>query len=161
MKKLLTAVAVTGLLGVGTANAGFYCSVTNAACDAPNKAPNPQCQKYEGSNYANEKHLEWHFGMTFPDTTPFKYESQDVVCFVDGGILYNVMPNIAGFPKIPSLSSGPTQGPGSGPKSGVVYRGDNARWLIDNLRSYPLDMQGIPNVATPVTRDAFFNTIKP
>lgn len=155
MKKL--AVAVSLLFGVvGAANAGFYCSVTNAACDAPAKAPNPQCQAVQGTNYANDKHLEWHFGLPFPDTTPFKYESQDVVCFVDGGLLRDALPNIGGLTKMPSLSPGAV---GGGP--GLVYRGDEARWLIDNLRNYPGTVGGQSNVATPITRDVFFSTIKP
>lgn len=157
MKKLISAVAVAALLGVaGTANAGFYCSVSNAECKvaAVGKVELPNCQARTGSNYANSKFLEWHWGLEFPDTTPFNYEQSDVVCFVDNYMYTNVVAQIQGFPKVPVLMNQKSVG--------LVYRGDDARFLIDNLRSIPYGTDNGPaNAATPVQRTDFFRSFQP
>lgn len=146
MKKLLSAVAVAGALAAGSANAGFYCKLEGYNSGLANT----------GASSATSKTLEWHWGQAFPDTTPFDYRNKDVVCFVDGGILYEVVPLIGGLKKVLTLSSGLTQGPGSGPQVGVAYRGDDARFLIDNLRSVPYTSGGAPNSGNPGIRLADF-----
>lgn len=163
MKKSILAVAL--MFGfVSAANAGFYCKLNEGQsfCAQAEHKAEQQCNANTGTSRANQFVLEWHWGDQFPDTTPFKYESKDVVCFIDAGLLYTVMDQVwGGVTRIPSLEYGLTQKYGSGPKVGVIHRGDEARFLIDNLRSVPYTNYGEMNVNPGNYLSDFVNKFNP
>lgn len=151
MKKALA--LALALAFAGTANAGLYCKLEGYSSGLPAGT---------GISFANSKALEWHWGQAFPSTASFDYVGKDVVCFVDGGMLYNVVSQIGGIPHVRSLEDGTTQGTGSGPQVGVIYRGDIARFLIDNLKSQPYEKQGSPNSGNSGVKLAdFAASVKP
>lgn len=164
MKKNLVAAVVASVfvLAASAAQAGFYCRVTSSECQNSDDFKNkPVCSVRTGTSYANEHTLEWHWQDTFPNTDPFHYETKNVLCFADGYVLYNLLPQLTGFPHVAPLQNGTTQGPGSGAKVGVIYRGDDARFLIDNLRSVPYGSDGWANSGNPGTNLAGSNAFKP
>jgi hypothetical protein len=59
----------------------------------------------------------------------------DVVCFVNGKLYLDLRDNVTGIRGFPVQGAipNPYPGTGDGKGPGTVYRGDAARWLIDNL----------------------------
>lgn len=125
MKRILLATLV-GMFAV-TANAALWCK-------------NDEGQTYkwrindprpvDSANFKNQNHL-W--------PAPIFNTQGNVVCFLNGQLYRDVASNtlgIRGFPVLASIPFDLVEGVNLGDNSaGVVYRGDQARWLIDNLPS--------------------------
>jgi len=65
-----------------------------------------------------------------PNKIPVDFDlrnERDVICFVNGPLLTNLLPQVQGLPHIPGIVTAPGNG------DGLMYRGDFARFLIDNL----------------------------
>lgn len=88
----------------------------------------------------NEKghQLVWKVGMLTPilkngrdpNKVPVDFDlraERDVMCFVNGPLLTTFLPSIQGIPQISGIVSAPGNG------DGLIFRGDMARFLIDNL----------------------------
>jgi hypothetical protein len=156
MNKFKVAVLAVALAFAGTANAGFYCKLQDNWCsNGGGDVVKKECSVTTGNTYANEHVLEYHWPEAWPNMDKFEYTKFDVVCFADAGFLYTVIPQFTGVKAVPSLSNGPTQGPGQGAKVGVIYRGDDARFLIDNIRNVP-KAQAPNNQYGPVSDDIHF-----
>lgn len=138
MKKTILAVAL--LAFAGAANAGLW------------------CKNSKGETY------EWHIGQARPvDSANFKtsndhpvFSTKDnVVCILNGALYRNVrdgVANINGFPTQDSVPDELTVDPNRGGQGGgTIYRGDAARWLIDNL----------PSSYGFYADQAYFNSINP
>ncbi len=53
--------------------------------------------------------------------------NRDVVCFVNDYLLTHYLPMLTGVPQVPGIPSSSPDG------DGLMYRGDMARFLVDNL----------------------------
>ena len=88
----------------------------------------------------NEKlqELRWQAGWPTPilkngkdeKKVPVEFDlraDRKVICFVNGPLLTNILPLIQGLPQVPGIVTAPGNG------DGLIFRGDLARFLIDNL----------------------------
>lgn len=100
------------------------------------------CKNDDGETYkwrmSDPRPVESANFKTSPEHPVFK-TSGNVVCFLNGQLYRDVASNVLGIRGFPVLASIPfdlVEGVNLGADSaGVVYRGDDARWLIDNLPS--------------------------
>jgi hypothetical protein len=135
MKKILTAVAVAASLAfAGASNAALFCkNDLGQTLTWKSGDPKPVLIVYSAYNYR----LPPGFDVS---------AKRDVVCFLNSYLLTTVTPaEVIGIPYINGIAS-------SGPDGdGIVYRGDQAKWLIENLPA----VSGLPatkedyNVARP------------
>lgn len=134
MNKTITAVAVALTLGFAiNANAGLF------------------CKNSVGQTY------EWHIGESRPvNSNLMKKEDFDtgdvgIVCILNAQTYRDVAAGtigIRGFPVQSSVNTDAVRGPDG---SGTIYRGEAARWLVDNLPS---------SYGDPATK-AYYNSIAP
>lgn len=109
MQRILIAVAT--MLVVGVANAGLWCKNSNGET------------------------LGWQIAQPRPANMATFGNAEEVVCMVNAQIYRDLASGALGFRDFPvqaaipgTLVAGPTG-------NGAIYRGNWARWLIDNLPS--------------------------
>lgn len=121
MKRTILAIATA--LFVGSASAGLWCK-------------NDEGQTYHWQRDWPRPVESANFKMP---SLPIFSTKGDVVCFLDGQLYRDVANNAIGIRGVPvqaaipqDLVNHPLYG---NQTAGTVYRGDMARWLIDNLPS--------------------------
>lgn len=106
MNARFSIVAVFALLAAGAADAALHCK--NDLGQA----------------------LLWQVNQARPDTTPGAFDisgPRQVVCIVSSYAYFQLLPQITGIPNIAGIPSEGVNG------DGIIYRGDLARFLIENL----------------------------